>query len=73
MSKKQSVEGGVGFAGLLTLLFIGLKLGNVIDWSWWWVLSPMWLGPASVIVFFVVVIVAVGFFAVIANGMNSRK
>ncbi len=31
---------GVGFVGLLTLLFIGLKLGHVIDWSWWWVLSP---------------------------------
>ena len=30
----------LGFVGLLTLLFIGLKLGDVIDWSWWWVLSP---------------------------------
>lgn len=30
-----------GFFGLLTLLFIGLKLGNVIDWSWWAVLSPL--------------------------------
>jgi hypothetical protein len=34
---------GIGFLGALCLLFIGLKLGNVIDWSWWWVLSPMWL------------------------------
>ena len=32
---------GIGFAGLLTLLFIGLKLGKVIDWSWWWVISPI--------------------------------
>jgi hypothetical protein len=30
----------VGFLGLLTLLFIGLKLAGKIDWSWWWVLSP---------------------------------
>lgn len=34
---------GVGFTSLLTILFIGLKLGSVIDWSWWWVLSPLWI------------------------------
>ena len=34
---------GIGFGGLLTILFIGLKLGKVIDWSWWWVLSPVWI------------------------------
>lgn len=32
-----------GFPTLLTLLFIGLKLTNYIDWSWLWVLSPLWL------------------------------
>ena len=32
-----------GFPGLLTILFIGLKLTNYIDWSWLWVLSPLWL------------------------------
>lgn len=36
-------NGGVGFIGLLTLLFIGLKLTHYIDWSWWWVLSPLWI------------------------------
>lgn len=36
-------SGGVGFTGLLAILFIGLKLGNVITWSWWWVLSPLWI------------------------------
>ena len=44
MSDKVEVKsGGVGFAGLLTILFIGLKLGGVINWSWWWVLSPLWI------------------------------
>lgn len=38
----SSATGGIGFSGLLTILFIGLKLGKVIDWSWWWVLSPLW-------------------------------
>ena len=28
---------------LLTLLFVGLKLTNYIDWSWWWVLAPIWM------------------------------
>jgi hypothetical protein len=31
---------------MLTILFIGLKLTNVIDWSWWWVLSPPLIGLA---------------------------
>jgi len=31
------------FLMLLTVLFIGLKLSHVINWSWWWVLSPIWL------------------------------
>ena len=34
-------SGGIGFIGALTLLFIGLKLGGVVNWSWFWVLSPM--------------------------------
>lgn len=37
-------NGGIGFAGLLTIVFIVLKLTDVIDWSWWWVLSPLWIG-----------------------------
>jgi len=35
---------GPGFLTLLGLLFIGLKLGSVISWSWWWVLLPIY-GP----------------------------
>ena len=36
-------EGGIGFIGVLTIVFIILKLCNVIAWSWWWVLSPLWI------------------------------
>lgn len=35
--------GGVGFFGLLAIVFIVLKLTGYIAWSWWWVLSPLWL------------------------------
>ena len=47
--KDNNNSGGIGFFGFLTILFIGLKLGNVIDWSWWWVLAPIW--SVCVIVF----------------------
>lgn len=39
----SSNSGGIGFLGLLTLIFITLKLTNVIGWSWLWVLSPLWI------------------------------
>lgn len=44
-------SGGIGFLGLLTILFIGLKLTGYITWSWWWVLSPLWLGLVVVLGF----------------------
>lgn len=48
MSKENSSSSssGIGFCGLLTVLFVGLKLTNYITWSWWWILSPMWI-PVS--------------------------
>ena len=40
MSNTTVRAGGPGLLTLLTVLFVGLKLGGVITWSWWWVLSP---------------------------------
>lgn len=48
--------GGVGFLGLLTLLFIGLKLTGYIAWSWIWVLSPIWI-PISIALLILSVVV----------------
>ena len=45
----------VGFLDVLTLIFITLKLTNVITWSWWWVLSPIWI-PVSIFVLIAFVI-----------------
>lgn len=42
-NNNNSSSGGIGFAGLLTIVFIILKLCKVISWSWWWVLSPLWI------------------------------
>lgn len=57
MAKSSSSgSGGIGFAGLLTIVFITLKLLDKIDWSWWWVLAPMWIG--FVVLIAVVIIIA---------------
>ena len=50
--------GGISFFGLLQITFIVLKLIDKIDWSWWWVLAPMWISSLFVIVAIVLVIVA---------------
>jgi len=34
---------GIGLGGILLVVFIVLKFCKVIDWSWWWVLSPLWI------------------------------
>lgn len=41
-------SGGITFFGLLTIVFITLKLTGHISWSWWWVLSPLWF-PITVV------------------------
>ena len=43
MSESKSTSGVIGFIRLLSIVFITLKLTNFIDWSWWWVLSPIWI------------------------------
>lgn len=48
MAEVQASGGGIGFSGLLTILFIGLKLTDNIDWPWVWVLSPLWIPLAIV-------------------------
>ncbi len=54
MSESSSSSGGVGLGALLGVLFIGLKLGKVIDWSWLWVLSPFWIPVSIVVALFVI-------------------
>ena len=44
-----STSSGIGFTGLLTILFIALKLTGYIDWSWWWVLSPIWISALVIL------------------------
>lgn len=41
MENREAIFGNGAF--LLFVLFLGLKLGNVIQWSWWWVFAPLWI------------------------------
>lgn len=54
-NSSSSSSGGIGFCGLLTIVFITLKLTGHIDWSWWWVLAPLWI-PVSIVLSIVIVI-----------------
>jgi len=45
----DNTDSGTNVTGVLLILFIVLKLTNNIDWSWWWVLSPLWI-PVAIVV-----------------------
>lgn len=47
MENNVNVSSGIGFMGVLQIVFIVLKLVKVINWSWIWVLSPTWI-PLSI-------------------------
>lgn len=51
---------GIGFSGMLTIVFIALKLCGVINWSWFWVLSPIIISTC-IVVFIIIVCVVVDF------------
>jgi len=58
--KNENKNYGIGFTGLLTVAFIVLKLTHVIEWSWVWVLSPIWITAAlTILILAIVLIVAV--------------
>jgi len=59
--KSSSHNNGINFFGLLTVAFITLKLLDKIDWSWWWVLAPMWI-PIAAVFAFAASVVGWGFF-----------
>jgi len=55
----SSSSGGIGFAGLLTVAFVVLKLTGVVTWPWVWVLSPLWISfVIGVLVLLVIGLVA---------------
>jgi len=68
MADSKGSSSGIGFAGLLTIVFVTLKLLGKIDWSWWWVLSPIWISAILVIV----IVVIMALIAAHVNGTRYR-
>ena len=54
------------FLGFLTLIFITLKLCHIIDWSWVWVLAPLWI-PLSIVLAIAIVVFVVGLIVLIVK------
>jgi hypothetical protein len=54
---------------IIFVVFLTLKLSNVVDWSWWWVLSPIWL-PFAVVLGVIMIVSA---FALISIMINDRN
>lgn len=54
MSDTNARSGGIGFCGTLTIVFIVLRLTDVIDWEWWWVLAPLWVPLAICLLIMVI-------------------
>ena len=55
-NENKNVYNGIGFFGLLQVVFIALKVAKVIDWSWWLVFIPTWI---DIGIFLIIVIVAI--------------
>lgn len=64
-NNNRNAGGGIGFCGLLAILFIALKLLDKIDWSWLWVLAPLWIPPLVLLAVVGVFLLAVGALAVL--------
>ena len=67
----QASSVGIGFLPLLTVLFIGLKLTGYIAWSWWWVLSPLWI-PFAVMVMVVFGVLAFVGLSILREGRMGK-
>ena len=55
MANSSGSSGGVSIVGILTIIFIVLKLVDVIDWSWIWVLSPIWISLGGLLIILIIV------------------
>ena len=65
MADNISVNSGSWFLPALFLVFLVLKLTNVITWSWWWVTAPLWGGCVLAIAIMLIVLICMGIGAII--------
>jgi len=51
----NETNSGISLNMVLFLIFLVLKLTGHIDWSWWWVTSPLWIGIVLVVVILILI------------------
>ena len=66
---EKETTSGIGFGGILFIVFLILKLTNVIAWSWWWVTAPLWITIALNIL----IIISIALFQLIINRKKRNK
>ncbi|MBN1330374.1 MAG: hypothetical protein JXA54_12945 [Candidatus Heimdallarchaeota archaeon] len=71
-NKRKTAGSGMGLPTILVIVFIILKLTNVIDWKWLWVFSPIWIGLSLAVLFFLI-IGGILFAAVIGIASHSSR
>ena len=67
--KNNGASGGLGLGTVLFLIFLVLKLCNVITWSWWWVTSPLWISA----ILWVLILVGVFIYYVLEDTRWERQ
>ena len=72
MSDNTLSSSGIGITGVLGIVFVVLKLVGVIDWSWWWVLSPFWIHLAFVLVVLAMIALVAGAVAIVTGVSAGR-
>ena len=60
MKNKKLQIVGISFMKILFLILLVLKLCNVIDYSWWWITCPLWIGFALYIAVIILIIITAG-------------
>lgn len=68
MKNEQATSSGLGFGAVLFIVFLILKLTNVINWSWWWVTAPLWI-PIGLAIMILIVTTLV----IIAKEIKHKK
>jgi hypothetical protein len=65
----NTTNSGVSLGTVLFLIFLVLKLCNVIDWSWWWVTSPLWISAGLLVLLFIGIFI---YYSIKDARMNSK-
>jgi len=73
MSNSKTSSSGIGLSGVLFIVFLVLKLTGNIDWSWWWVTSPLWIPIVLLASVFLVMLLVVILLMLFGFSPNSIK